>query len=376
MLIKRGIEVLVGAALMLALLTVVPAVAQAQERGAASARVVVSPGDSLWSISEEHLGPNATPRQIASEVERIYALNRDLIGPDPNLNFSGQEFSLPTAAGSSVRESATNEIAPAAQRIVRPARGTVAQDTAKGGRTVKGQISEQQASLPNLPKVLASATVPNIGSLATDASPTTSPVISFQENMRSALTSAVGYAVAASVGTLAGILVLTLFVCALIAWKPPMRRYTRRDEIDAWGIKASYPAGGYSAGGYHAHAEKTLDYYGTTPASVSTAPEQEPATNGWKDKATATEKGASPVGPGAIAQERRRQLTRRTYSTRLLPHNERKRTRSRSAAKAQRAEARRLLRGAGLRRRAALEPRRSGRIKAARRVASGGGRLW
>ncbi len=376
MLIKRGIEVLVGAALMLALLTVVPAVAQAQERGAAPSRVVVSPGDSLWSISEEHLGPNATPRQIASEVERIYALNRDRIGPDPNLIFSGQEFSLPTAAGSSVGESATNKTASAAQQIVRPARETVVQGTAKGGRTVKGQISEQQASLPNLPKVLASAAVPNIGSLATDAPPTSSPVISFQENMRSALTSAVRYAVAASVGTLAGVLVLTLIVCALIAWKPPIRRYTRTDEIDAWGIKASYPAGGYSAGGYHAYAENFLDYYGTTSVSVLTAPEQEPATNASKDKPTATEKGASPVGLAAIAQERRRQLARRTSSKRLLPHNKRKRTRRRSVAKAHRAEARRLLRGAGLRRPATLEPRRSGRIKAARQVASGGGRLW
>jgi LysM repeat protein len=376
MLIKRGIEVLVGAALMLALLTVVPAVAKAQERGAAPARVVVSPGDSLWSISEEHLAPNATPRKIASEVERIYALNRDRIGPDPNLIFSGQEFSLPTAAGSSIRESATNKTAPAAQQIVRPARGTVVQDTAKSGRTLKGQISEQQGSLPNLPKVLASAAVPNIGSLARDAPPTSSPVISFQENMRCALTSAVRYAVAASVGTLAGVLVLTLIVCALIAWKPPIRRYTRTDEIDAWGIKASYPAGGYSAGGYHAYAENFLDYYGTTSVSVLTAPEQEPATNASKDKPTATEKGASPVGLAAIAQERRRQLTRRTSSKRLLPHNKRKRTRRRSVAKAHRAEARRLLRGAGLRRPATLEPRRSGRIKAARQVASGGGRLW
>ena len=386
MLIKRGIEVLVGAALMLALLTVVPAVAQAQERGAAPARVVVSRGDSLWSISEEHLGPNPTPRQIASEVERIYALNRDRIGPDPNLIFSGQEFSLPTAAGSSVRESATYKTAPAAQQIVRPARRTVAQDTAKGGRTVKGQISEQQASLPNLPKVLASAAVPNIGSLATDAPPTSSPVISFQKNMRYAVTSAV----AASVGTLAearttadgrrllgwGGITLTLIVCALMAWKLPMRRYTRRDEKGAWGIKASYPAGGYSAGGYHAYAENSLDYYGTTPASVSTAPEQEPATNASKDKPAATEKGASPVGLGGIAQERRRQLTRRTSSKRYLLHNKRKSTRRRSVAKAHSAEARRLSRGAGLRRPAALEARRSGRIKAARRVASGGGRLW
>jgi LysM repeat protein len=382
--LKRGIEVIVGAALVLALLTVVPAVAQAQEGlgGAAPARVVVKPGDTLWSISEERLGPQATSQQIASEVERIYALNRERIGPNPNLIVSGQKFSLPTAAGSSVGESATNMTAPAAQQIARPARGTAAKGTAKGGRTVMGQISEQQASLPKVP---ASAAVPTIGSLATDAPPTSSPVLSFQESMRSAVMSAV----AKSVDTLAearttgdgrrllgwGVVTLTVLVCALMAWKLPMRRYTR-DEKEVWGIYAGYPAGAYQT-----YARKTLDPYANTLASVPTTSvptvsEPEPATNGSKAQATALEKGASPVGLGGIAQNRRRQLTRRTSSKRLLPHNKRMRSRRRrSAAEAYSAEARRLLRGAGHRPRAAREPRRSsGRIKTARRVASGGGR--
>jgi LysM repeat protein len=99
LMLKRGIGVLAGAALVVALLAVLPAVAQAQEgrtpiqeapvanRGAdaASARVVVRPGDTLWSISSEQLGPNATPRQIANGVERIYALNQDQLGADPNM---------------------------------------------------------------------------------------------------------------------------------------------------------------------------------------------------------------------------------------------------------------------------------------------------
>jgi hypothetical protein len=57
--------------------------------------VVVAPGDSLWSISEGQLGPSATGAQIARGVERIYALNRDLIGADPDLIFAGQRFALP-----------------------------------------------------------------------------------------------------------------------------------------------------------------------------------------------------------------------------------------------------------------------------------------
>jgi LysM repeat protein len=99
LMLKRSIGVPVRAALVVALLAVLPAVAQAQEgrtpiqeapvanRGAdvASARVVVRPGDTLWSISSEQPGPNATPRQIANGVERIYALNQDQLGADPNM---------------------------------------------------------------------------------------------------------------------------------------------------------------------------------------------------------------------------------------------------------------------------------------------------
>ncbi len=102
MLVKRGIEIMLGAVLMVVvMLAVVPAVAQAheqqrqEEEGRTPAFVVVRPGDTLWAISEERLGANATPRRIAGEVERIYALNRDRIGPDPNLIFAGQILRVP-----------------------------------------------------------------------------------------------------------------------------------------------------------------------------------------------------------------------------------------------------------------------------------------
>jgi len=190
--LERGIEVLVGAVLVVALLAVLPAVAQAQEgraamqeapvanRGAAvaSARVVVRPGDTLWSISNEQLGPNATPRQIAGEVERIYALNQDLIGPDPNLIFSGQELSLPTAGGSSAAEPATKKTAPSAQQSAKPAQKTAAQ----GGRTAKVEKADHQT---NLPKAPVSTAVPAVGSLASETPPTTSPLASFLDTARS-----------------------------------------------------------------------------------------------------------------------------------------------------------------------------------------------
>jgi hypothetical protein len=95
-------------ALWAVLVAVLPAVATAEETPRTNARanaqdtavrpahhVVVAPGDSLWSISERRLGPGATQSQVARGVERIYALNRDLIGADPDLIFVGQRFALP-----------------------------------------------------------------------------------------------------------------------------------------------------------------------------------------------------------------------------------------------------------------------------------------
>jgi LysM repeat protein len=345
--LKRGIEVIAGAALMVvALLAVVPAVAQAQEGqgGAAPASAVVKPGDTLWSISEERLGPSASPEQIAREVERIYALNRERIGPDPNLIFSGQELSLPAAGGSSSADEAANK---------------------GGARTAKGRPADgQQASLPNLPKVPTSAAsaVPTIGSLPADAAqPAVSPVASFLHSVRSAVSSAVaaaGIIVEAKSGADErrllgwGIIALTLLVGALMAWKLPMKRYSRQEKA-VGGIYTGYLAGGYQA----SYTQKTLHPYGgdtlasVPTTSVSTVSEPEPATNGSKAQATAAQVGANHVvGLGGMAQKRRRQLTSR---------DAKKRRRSSSAAEAHSTEARRVLRGAVLRTRAAArEPRR------------------
>jgi hypothetical protein len=371
--LRRGIEVIVGAALaVVVLFAVVPAVAQAQEarsakRDASATSVVVRPGDTLWSISEEHLGPNATPQRIAAEVERIYALNRDRLGSDPNLIASGQELSLPAAGGSlsadkTADEAATKKTAPAA-------RETAAQGA---GRTANGRPSDQQVTLPNLPKMPTSAAVPAVVSPSSDTL-TGSPVASFPEKIRSAVTSAVRSAVvAASVGTLAeaqatadgrrllgwSIIALTLLVCALMAWKLPLRRNTG-DEYEEWGIYPGY----YGRYAYSPEVFDPLSRSVPQPASLGTGlePSAEPSANGSEAEANATQKGISPVGLGGIAQKRR-QLTRRTLKR--LPR------RRSSAAEAHSAEARRALRGAVLRTRARAP--RNGRIKTARRIAEGG----
>jgi hypothetical protein len=46
-------------------------------------RVLVAPGDTLWSIAGRRLGPGAAAPAIAAEWRRWHAANRELIGPDP-----------------------------------------------------------------------------------------------------------------------------------------------------------------------------------------------------------------------------------------------------------------------------------------------------
>jgi nucleoid-associated protein YgaU len=56
---------------------------------------VVQPGESLWSIAKKLLGPNATAAQIAREVDRLWALNKDRMGTgNPNLLIAGAKLRL------------------------------------------------------------------------------------------------------------------------------------------------------------------------------------------------------------------------------------------------------------------------------------------
>jgi hypothetical protein len=70
---------------------------QVPDRAAGAAeRVVVAPGDSLWSISAHWLGPEATTQQVADGVERIHTLNQKQIGSSSNLIVTGQRLLLPS----------------------------------------------------------------------------------------------------------------------------------------------------------------------------------------------------------------------------------------------------------------------------------------
>jgi nucleoid-associated protein YgaU len=58
--------------------------------------VRVSPGDTLWDIAARRLG-------AGSSWPAIYALNRDVIGPDPGVISPGQRLVLPSDAAGGAR---------------------------------------------------------------------------------------------------------------------------------------------------------------------------------------------------------------------------------------------------------------------------------
>lgn len=108
-------------------------------------RLVVAPGDSLWSISHQRLHPNATTQQISNEAGRIYELNRSRIGDDPSLIFPGQELLAPPAATPTMVTTPTTAAAPA----------TVAGEPAPVAERASEAVEEEPAVLPELPQMEA-----------------------------------------------------------------------------------------------------------------------------------------------------------------------------------------------------------------------------
>lgn len=224
-------------ALWVTLLTVSPAIANAEEtprandprvsnRGAAE-YVVVAPGDSLWSISERQLGPTATGSQIARGVERLYALNRNQIGADPNAIYVGQAFVLPRslerlAARRMPRHVQERPMAePGAEHAGAPAArvgaGRTSQDTRSGpdratgpaggksagdsaGRVTKVPVDAHAVAAHEasaLPDEAAVAHVPIVRSLAVDGTP--SSRVSYSSGIRARVSSAASMLIGAIV---------------------------------------------------------------------------------------------------------------------------------------------------------------------------------
>jgi len=344
--LRTSVEAIVAVTMVVAaaVLALLPAAAEAQtsaptEDGSAPS-LVVRPGDSLWSISEGRLGPDATPQRVADAAERIHALNRGRIGADPNLIFVGQELSLPpalserpTGASAAPKSAHAAEAAPrdrAAEGTTGttgrapkpiPRTGPVGGADAKGGEAPEkaarqtAQHKAKPVGLPALQHEAAAAPVPAVRASASDGSPT-SPVASFLRTIRAELASvptplAESFADARADGRrLLGVevLLLTLLVAALIAWKLPMRRTTRRDA-ERWGI----PDGYYR---YYHGAPPEAYRNGAPFASVPTGTGDAPAADGAPDASATASAAAAPRARGPKAKARAKAKTRAKASPR------------------------------------------------------------
>ena len=213
---QRTTVLLVAGVLLMVLvaLLIQPGVANAQ--GAQEEErpvVVVNPGDTLWSISQQRLHQNATPQEVMNEMERIYQLNRSQIGNNPDLLLAGQQLLLtplaaePTAAATAPPTSAE------------PA--TAAEPAAAADRASAGPVEEQQTiTLPDMPEVELVAVNSSIGAEA-----------SLLESYAGIQRRTLGV----------GIIALTVILAILMAWRLPMNRPV--GGYGLWGIPSGY---GYS----------------------------------------------------------------------------------------------------------------------------------
>jgi cytoskeletal protein RodZ len=273
-LVRLLVAVVVVVTLSIAVLTALPGIAQAQQTPAVSTeadqnadrntdsatttapsrpaasesteRLTVYPGDSFWSISQRHLGPQASLQQIANEAERIFELNRDRTGGDPSLLMPGEELLLAPSASEQATDQPANEpenspaataVEPAAQPPAAVSESSEpAAETASGGSL--GIPAELETYLPNERKLIG-----------------------------------------------LGIIVLTLALVILILWKLPMRRDV---GTEAWEIPAtaSYqapqriPSNGRSAGHVNLASIKSVR---RKPSLVSRSPlsRKRRSSNGW-----------------------------------------------------------------------------------------------
>lgn len=66
-----------------------------------SVSVVVVPGDSLWSIAERWLPPDATDHEVTIAWHALHRANVDVIGSDPDRIFPGTTLELPSSVQTS-----------------------------------------------------------------------------------------------------------------------------------------------------------------------------------------------------------------------------------------------------------------------------------
>jgi LysM repeat protein len=298
---------LVTLALWAAVLVAVPAVAQAQVAQAqekapnnktntqvAEQRVVVvDSGDTLWSISTEELRPNAAPGRVARGVERIYALNRDQIGPDSSLIFPGQRLLVPSSGSepSASRRSADSE-PPARKAAEAASAGGQAGRQAKHGtlgapRQTAAEVRGEDRMAPEaaskrapLPEAARAAPVPAVRQ-NTAEEPTRLPGEAFVDKARTAVanvTSALGKSFTSGEGyedhtwrellgaallAVSAVSLVLAFVLTFALLLAPER--TRRSLQEAWWREVYAKARAYERASFNSSPDDALEN-GTTGA--------------------------------------------------------------------------------------------------------------
>ena len=231
-----GITLAIALLAAMLVLLLFPGRAEAQEEQQEAANnaqttTTVQPGESLWTMAQARLAPDTPPERVALEVERIYALNQDRIGPDPTLILAGQELLVPPvtelATGEVVAtpELASPEPASPEPASPEPTRVRPEEIPASAATSVEEQPAPT-AELPALPEAESDFTVREI---VPQVSTIISPFSDLSDTERRKILGA-------------GILFLTLVLTLIMAWKLPLRRTVGGSS--SWG---SYGEG-YGAG--------------------------------------------------------------------------------------------------------------------------------
>ena len=67
-----------------------------RQPGAAPATYTVRPGDSLWSVAARRLPHGSSDHAVDATWRRVYAVNREVIGEDPDLLLPGTTLRFPS----------------------------------------------------------------------------------------------------------------------------------------------------------------------------------------------------------------------------------------------------------------------------------------
>jgi hypothetical protein len=257
-----------------------PGQAEAQEQATPKTTTkLVEPGDSLWTIAQTRLSPDAAPQQVAEEAGRIYALNQYQLGDNPNLLLVGQELVVspvvgeePRAGEPAVAEEPLVAEQQAPEPIVAESEGVFYSPAAEGAVS-EGAVSSTLPTPDSPDEQAESAPTTTAGGIV-------GSLLEAYDNLK----------VERRLLGL-GFIALTLIIAALMVWRLPMKRNV--EDPAAWGIPREYYEN-YTLP--EASPEATKGPEGE-PSSPASAPPSEEATREPSTTSSATsQEGHAVVG--------------------------------------------------------------------------------